>query len=69
MVGMEVDHFGIVNACLQESHRPNERALASVAILQDRLDRLKQSHAAFAGLSFSPQVQQFSEYTAASAVS
>ena len=69
MVGMEADHFGIVNACLHESRPPNDRVMASVAILQDRLDRLRQGHAAFAGLSFSPQVQQLSEHATASAVS
>ena len=66
---METDHFGTINACLQGHQGADDRTLASIAILSDRLERLKQSHGMFAGISFSPEVNRLSGSVLASAVS
>jgi hypothetical protein len=68
MVGMDADHLGIVNTCLQEPRLPDDCVLSSVAVLHERLERLKHTHVAFAGLSFSPQVQQLSRHATVSVV-
>ena len=58
MTGMDADHFGVVNACLRGEGAVDDQTLTSVAILQERMARLKQTHGLLAGLSFSPQVEQ-----------
>lgn len=60
MTGMDADHFGILNACIHEKAVVDDRALASMAILQERMTHLKQTHGLFADLSFSPQLEQLS---------
>ncbi len=60
MTGMDADHFGILNACIHDKAAVDDQALASMAILQERMTRLKQTHGLFAELSFSPQLEQLS---------
>jgi len=68
MTGMDADHFGNVNACIQGDRIVDDRTMGSVAILQDRLTRLKQTHVLLAGVSFSPQVEQLSTCSTVSTV-
>lgn len=69
MVGMDTDHFGIINACLQGHRSKDDRTLSSIIVLQERLERLKQNHSAFTGVSFSHQVDQWAGSTLASTAS
>ena len=69
MVGMDADHLGIVNSCLHESRRADDQVMASVAVLNERMERLKTIHPAFAGVSFSPQLQQLSHHARESVLS
>ncbi len=47
-----------VSNCISGRKPVDEGVLASVAILSDRLERLKNSSPLFAGVSFSPAVEQ-----------
>jgi hypothetical protein len=68
MTGMDADHFGILNACIQGKRSVDDRTLASAAVLQERLTRLKQSQRLCAEISFSPQLEQLSHLAAAAPV-
>ena len=57
MTGMD-SHFRIVGESLAGERPVDEQTYASVTVLAERLKRLKQSSGRFAGIAFSPQVQQ-----------
>jgi hypothetical protein len=46
-----------VSSCISGARQVNEGVLASVAILTDRLERLKNTSDLFAGVSFSEDVE------------
>ena len=56
MAGM--DNLRIVNETLAGERPVDEQTQAAVAILAERLERLKQSSRLFAGITFSPQVKK-----------
>ena len=54
MIAQGSDDFKIVNGCLAGSTPMNEEAFESVAVLSERLDRLKKASVLFKGISPSP---------------
>ena len=57
MFNSETDHHQVVKDALFGRRPVNEQALCSVAILEDKLDRLKRLGSQFAAVSFSPAVK------------
>ena len=53
--------FREVSDCISARKPVDEGVLASVAILSDRLDRLKSSSSLFAGVSFSDDVEALAQ--------
>ncbi|OHB63967.1 MAG: hypothetical protein A2Y77_10215 [Planctomycetes bacterium RBG_13_62_9] len=53
-----MDNLRIVNESLTGARGVDEQTCASVAILADRLERLKQSSSLFAEIGFSPHVKK-----------
>jgi hypothetical protein len=56
-----MDNLRIVNETLAGERPVDEQTQAAVAILAERLERLKQSSRLFAGITFSPQVNKLRE--------
>jgi hypothetical protein len=57
MTGMD-SHLRIVGESLAGERPVDEQTCASVAILAERLERLKQSSGLFADITFSPHVKK-----------
>ena len=57
MIGKDLNHCRIVREALAGSRAVDEQTLAALAILRDRLARLKQANPAFARITFSPQAE------------
>jgi hypothetical protein len=57
MAGMD-RHYQVVSESLEGDRPVDEQTCASMAILADRLEQLKQSSNLFAGVTFSPYVQR-----------
>ncbi len=51
------DHFRIVNENLNGSRQADEQVFCSVAVLSERLERLRGLSERFEGISFSPEVE------------
>ncbi|MBP7053653.1 MAG: hypothetical protein KBE65_21800 [Phycisphaerae bacterium] len=68
MTGMD-RHFQIVGESLTGARPVDEQTCASMAILSDRLEGLRQSSDLFAGVSFSPYVQKMKRHAEAMALS
>lgn len=68
MTGMD-RHCQIVGESLMGERPVDEQTGASMAILADRLERLKHSSSLFAGVTFSPYVQRMNRRADAVAVS
>jgi len=68
MTGMD-RHCQIVDESLMGTRPVDEQTCASMAILADRLERLKQSSSLFAGVAFSPYVQKMMRHAETMAVS
>jgi len=62
-------HCEIVGESLTGKRPVDEQTCASMAILADRLERLKQSSDLFAGVAFSPYVMKMKRHAEAMAVS
>jgi len=60
--------FMKVSDCISGRKPVSEGALASVAILSDRLERLKESSSLFAGVSFSADVDALTSCQVSTAV-
>ena len=58
MTRMDVDHCRIVNQWLAVSKTPDEQTFTSLAVLEDRLERLKHVNKRYARISFSPMVRE-----------
>jgi hypothetical protein len=56
-----MDNLRIVNETLTGDRPVDEQTQAAVAILAERLQRLKQSSRLFAGIAFSPHVRKMQE--------
>lgn len=57
MFGMQ-DEFKVVRDGLSGTRPIDEDVMSSVAVLAERLKRLKKSNSIFAGISFSPQAEE-----------
>ncbi len=68
MIGTQTDHFEVVSQNLSGHKRADERTLSSAAILSERLQRVRQLDPMFAGISFSPEMRELAETSAAAAV-
>ncbi len=62
-------HCQIVGESLMGARPVDEQTCASMAILADRLEQLKQSSELFAGVAFSPYVLKMKRHTEAMALS
>ena len=51
------DHCRIVNESLNGSHQVDEQVFCSVAVLSERLERIRGLSERFEGISFSPEVE------------
>ena len=58
MIGTDSNHCRIVTESLAGERPVDEQTLASLAILDDRLERLKKLDEAFSGVAFSRAVEQ-----------
>ena len=65
----DVDHFQVVAENLDGRRTVDEQALASLAILSERLERLKRFDGIFQGVRFSPAVEKLRRRRNAVAVS
>jgi hypothetical protein len=63
-----MDNIRIVKECLAGERAVDEQTQTAVAILAERLERLKASSSLFAGISFSPQVKRLQRQVQAVAV-
>lgn len=52
------DHVQLVRDSIGGSREVDEHTGASIAILQERLERIQKTNAVFADISFSPAVEQ-----------
>ncbi len=58
MIGMDSNHCRIVAGSLVGEREVDERTFASLAILGERLERLKEIDETYSGIEFSPDVQK-----------
>ncbi len=68
MTGMD-SHVRIVSECLAGERPVDEQVSASVTVLAERLERLKQSSSLVAGIGFSPHVKRLQRQAEALVVS
>ncbi len=67
MTGMD-SHCRIVGESLAGKRPVTERTYASLEVLAERLERLKQSSSLFADIAFSPQAQKLRQRAETAAV-
>jgi hypothetical protein len=58
MVGMDLNHYRIVEQGLTGERAVDEQTLASLEILTERLERLKKLDKVFSGIEFSSAVRR-----------
>ncbi len=68
MIGTDSNHCRIVAESLTGERPADEQTLASLAILEDRLERLKKLDEAFSGVVFSRAVGQLRSQSSTIAV-
>ena len=54
----ERNHFKVVNESLSGTRATDEDTLSSIAVLAERLERLKKTSSIFANITFSPQAEE-----------
>ena len=57
MYAQKIDHCQVVMETLSSARKADELSFASLAVLEDRLERLKKLGSRFAGITFSPAAQ------------
>lgn len=62
------DHFKIINDSLTGSSPLDEETFSSVAVLAERLDKLKRSGDQFKDIAFSDQLEELAECEMISAI-
>jgi hypothetical protein len=65
MIGTDSNHCRIVAESLAGERGVDEQTLASLAILDERLERLKNLDEAFSGVAFSLEVEQLRDRSSA----
>ncbi len=68
MIGMDSNHCRIVTESLAGKRKVDDQTFSSLAILSERLDRVKKLDYVFAGVSFSPEAQKLQKKIKAVAV-
>jgi len=68
MIGTESEHYRIVRESLSSRRTVDEQTFASLAILTERLERLKKFGKAFEGVRFSSAVEKLRKQNSAVAV-
>ncbi len=68
MIGTDLNHCQIVIESLAGSRAVDDQALAALAVLKDRLARLKKMNPAFAGVMLSPHAESLAVQAEALAV-
>ena len=68
MIGMESDYFGVLNRSLTGEKEIDQQTYISMAVLSDRLERVKKLGKAFSGICFSDDVEQLSRTSSAVAI-
>ena len=58
MIGMDSDHCRTVKESLEGKRKVDDHTFAALAVLFERLERVKKLDDAFAGVAFSPAVQK-----------
>jgi hypothetical protein len=58
MIGTDSNHCRIVAGSLVGEREVDERTFASLAIIGERLERLKEIDETYSGIEFSPDVQK-----------
>ena len=58
MLGMDSDHCQVVSKSLKGQRKVDDHTFAALAILSERLERLKTMDEAFSGVTFSPDVMK-----------
>jgi hypothetical protein len=58
MIGMDSNHYQIVAESLAGEKEIDEQTYASLAVLSERLERLKQLNDVFSGVAFSSAVEK-----------
>jgi hypothetical protein len=58
MIETELNHFSVVQESLDGVRAVDEDTYAAIAILGDRLERLKKMDGVFEGVGFSPAVKR-----------
>ena len=69
MFNTEVNHHQVVQDALMGRRPTDEQTLSSLAILEDRLERLKRLGSQFAGIGLSPAAKQMAKHHTAVAAS
>ena len=69
MIGMDSDHCRTVTEALEGKRKVDENTFAALAVLFDRLERVKNLGDTFAGISFSPAVEKLQNKRSTVAVS
>ena len=68
MIGMDSKHCRIVKDALRGNRTVDEQTYASIAVLDDRLERLKDFDKMFSGVEFSEAVSKLTEQKVAVAL-
>ena len=58
MIRMDSDHCQVVSESLRGQREVDDHTFAALAVLCERLERLKKFDEAFSGVTFSPEVEQ-----------
>jgi hypothetical protein len=58
MIGMDSNYCQIVSESITGQRKVDYRTFASIDVLSEKLERVKKFDGAFAGISFSPEVQK-----------
>ena len=58
MIGMDSNHCRVVSESISGKRKVDDRTFASMDVLSERLERIKKLGGAFAGISFSPEIQK-----------
>ena len=69
MLATEQNEFGIITESLSGCRPTDEETYSSVAVLAERLERLKRSSKLFANITFSPHVEELASLEMISAIS
>jgi hypothetical protein len=68
MIGLNMDHFDVVRDGLDGTKAIDEQTLASLEVLNDRLESVRKLGGKFAGVAFSPDAESLMKQSSRLAV-